>query len=217
MSDELVQYDEQVYETTDQVDDLVLRVGKLDVVDDPSNDFALSLLADLRAAVKQIEMHKQRYTKPLNDHLKMIRGDFDRMAAPAIEASGILSKKIGVYRAKLDEAARKEQERLRLQAERKQERAAERAEAKGLEPPIPQPIVPKVAPPAKTVTTTSGAKVTFRSVPKFEIVDEALVPREYLKVDEVKIGAAVRSKLATEANPIPGVRIWVDQEPVTRR
>lgn len=189
---------------------------ELEITDEASNAQALEMLAQARKAHRRIEALRKRWIDPLQAQIKLIRDDFSRIAEPAKEADRILSAKTSRYRAQVAEAARKEQERLRLLAERRQERAAARAAERGVEPPPVVPIVPTVAAPAKTVATDSGAKVTYRVQTHFEVVDPALVPREYWIIDDRKIGAAVRSGLATPDNPIPGVRIWTTEEAVVR-
>jgi hypothetical protein len=63
-------------------------------------------------------------------------------------------------------------------------------------------VVTPVAPP-------SVAGMSKRIDWKFEVVDPALVPREYCSVDEVRIGGVVR---ATKGQvPIPGVRIYSEE------
>lgn len=189
---------------------------ELVIVDEVTNAVALDMLSQVTKARKRIEALKKRWLDPLNQQVRLIRADFEAMASPAGEAEAILRTKTSVYRVKVSEAARKEQERLRLLAEKRQERAAEKAEAKGLEAPPVIPIVPTVAPPAKTVATDSGAKVTYRRTTHFEVLDESLVPIEYFTLDERKIGAAVRAGIASPDKPIPGVRIWITEEPVVR-
>lgn len=189
---------------------------ELEIVDEATNSTALSLLSQARKHVRKIDALKKRWLDPLNAQVKLIRGDFDAMAAPAKEADQILARKTSEYRMKVAEAARKEQERLRRLAEKRQAAAAARAEAKGLEAPPVVPIVPTVAAPAKTVATDCGAKITYRKQGHFEILDPAAVPREYLSVDEKKVGAAVRAGIATPDNPIPGIRIWITEEATVR-
>lgn len=67
-----------------------------------------------------------------------------------------------------------------------------------------------------------GSRATISMVMKFEVTDEKLVPREYLCVDESKIGREVRARAAGVmdknekgeiTSKIPGVRIW--EEPST--
>ena len=59
-------------------------------------------------------------------------------------------------------------------------------------------VLPKETPKMK--------EMQARETWQFEVVDEKLVPREFMSPDPKKIGAVVRSqkKLAN----IPGVRIW---------
>jgi hypothetical protein len=115
--------------------------------------------------------------------------------------------------------AREEEERKRLEAEAEDRRLAEALEAEQrgdvtratqiLEaPPAPVFVPPApaafVPPPAPEPAKVEG--VSFMERWEFEVVDPRLVPREYLAVDEKKIGGVVRS-LKGEAK-IPGVRIW---------
>jgi hypothetical protein len=214
---EVVAYreDPEVVEVQTQARTIADEARDLAIVDEASNAQALTMLSQARKYSKNIDALKKRWLDPLNAQIKVIRGDFEAMAAPAKEADQILSRKTSEYRAKVQEAARKEQERLRLLAERRQEKAAAKAEAKGLEPPAVIPLVPTVAAPAKTMQTEAGS-VTFRKQTHFEVVDASQVPREYWTLDEKKIGAAVRAGIATPDNPIPGVRIWTTEEPTVR-
>jgi hypothetical protein len=135
-----------------------------------------------------------------------------RHDAPATRAEQLVKKRMGSW--EQEEERRIEQERREAEAaERKrveeaQLAAAEAAEAAGddekaeqiLDAPVPTPHVPKraAAPPIP------GIKRQKRWT--FEIVDPALVPREYLKVDEQKIGQVVRAMKAQAS--IPGVRTF---------
>ncbi len=208
--------DEEVLAVETQARTIADEAHDLQIVDEQANATALEMLSTVRSTVKRIEALKKRWLEPLNKQVKLIRADFDAIAAPAKEADAILSRKTSAYRAKVAEAARKEQARLNALAAKRQERAAVRAEERGEDPPPIIPLVPKVETPAKTVATGSGAKVTYRKQTHFEILDAAAVPREYLSVDEKKVGAAVRAGIATPENPIPGIRIWITEEPVVR-
>ena len=208
--------DEEVLEVQAEARTVADHARELDVRDDLSNALALEMLSQVRKAGRRIDALKKRWLDPLNDQIKLIRNDFDAMAAPAKEADQILSQKTSRYRMKVQEAARKEQERLRLLQEKRQEKAAAKAEERGLEPPCVIPLMPMIAPPAKTVETGSGAKITYRKQTHFEVVDAANVPLQYWTLDEKKIGAAVRAGIASPENPIPGVRIWITEEATVR-
>ena len=85
-------------------------------------------------------------------------------------------------------AARAEQAKLEAQAIRADAAAA----------PTPVVVVEKTAP-----------TVTRRKVYKFEVRNPELVPKEYLMVDEIKIGKVVRA--LGEATAIPGVVVYSEQ------
>jgi hypothetical protein len=208
--------DEEVQAAETEVRTIADAARELEITDEATNAVALDMLSQARKAHKRIDALKKRWLDPLNRQVKLIRDDFSAMAAPAMEADEILSGKTSAYRAKVAEAARKEQERLRLLAEKRQERAAAKAAERGVEPPPVMPIAPRVAPPSKTVATGSGAKITYRKQTHFEITEASAIPREYLMPDTKKIGAIVRAGIATPDNPIPGVRIWTTEEAVVR-
>ena len=208
--------DEEVLAVQSEALTVADHARELVIIDEASNGLALDMLAQCRKAGRRIDALKKRWVDPLTAQVKLIRDDFDAMAAPAKEADQILSRKTSAYRMQVQEAARKEQQRLRLLAEKRQAAAEAKAEVRGVEPPPVMPIVPTVAPPAKTVATDSGAKITYRKQTHFEIVDPARVPREYWTIDEKRVGAAVRAGIATPENPIPGVRIWITEEATVR-
>lgn len=112
---------------------------------------------------------------------------------------------------RLAEDARRQEEQRRLEEAAALEREAERLQSPELrdeahallEQPIPTPtvVVPKSTP------KVSG--ITYRETWKFRIADPAKVPREYLKVDEIKIGGVVRAlKGGTQ---IPGVEVYAEK------
>lgn len=210
------QDDQEVLEAQTEVRTIADDARELVIVDEATNGHALDMLAQCRKGVKRIDALKKRWLDPLNEQIKLIRSDFDEMAAPAKEADQILSRKTSDYRMQVQEAARKEQQRLRLLAEKRQAAAAVKAEVRGVEPPPVMPIAPTVAPPAKTVATDSGAKITYRKQYHFEITDPYAVPLKWCCPDDKKIGAAVRAQIITADNAPAGVRVWVTEEATVR-
>ena len=106
---------------------------------------------------------------------------------------------------RLREIARKaEEERLLMEAIQAEaagepEEATAIMEAPAYVPPI---ILPKETP------KMAGGPV-FRTITKFRVVNEAIVPRQYLSVDLVKIGGVVRA-LKQAAN-IPGIEVYEER------
>lgn len=106
------QEDQEVLEVQTQARTIADDARELVIADEATNSRALDMLSQCRKASKRIDALKKRWLDPLNDQIKLIRSDFDAMAAPAKEADQILSRKTSDYRMKVQEAARKEQERL---------------------------------------------------------------------------------------------------------
>lgn len=136
-----------------------------------------------------------------------------------------LDQKMGLYHQQvkaLEEAQRKEALRLQMKADEDARKAREKYEAdlrkaaaeaaKKNEPmkppppppPPPAPVVPVTPPPAPKAVETAFGNVSMRGTWTYEITDEKKVPREYLAVDEKKIGKVVKAGI----REIPGVRIF---------
>ena len=209
------QRDTEVVQAQEQAAAVVVAARELAIVDEATNARGLEMLATARRQAKNIDALRRKFVDPLNKHIKDINAFFKAGAAPLEDANRILSVKTRDYRAKVAEEARKEEERLRLLAEKRHERAVEKAEARGEEPPPLMPIVPTVAAPAKTISTDS-ARVTFVERWSFEITDAAAVPRELCCPDEKKIGQLVRAKFWQPDAAPAGIRITVTQEPTVR-
>lgn len=106
--------------------------------------------------------------------------------------------------AKLREEARKIEEESRLREATRLEAEGRTREAERLiDAPIFTPPV-TVAPPTPRV---QGVK--YVTTWKFRIIDESLIPRQFLAVDEKKIGAVVRA-MRGEAR-VPGVEVYEDR------
>lgn len=103
---------------------------------------------------------------------------------------------------RLEEIARKEEEERRLQEAILAEESGQKEEAQAIleEPVYVAPVVV-----AKTTPKMEGGPV-YRTVTKFKITDENLIPRQYLVADLVKIGGVVRA-LKHAAN-IPGIQVY---------
>lgn len=105
--------------------------------------------------------------------------------------------------------------RLRKEAEDRQlaeaQAAAEIGDAEMAEAIISAPTVVEMPPPAPVIVPSrvqAVAGASTRTTWKFRIVNASLVPREYLAVDEVKIGGVVRAMKG--ATNIPGVEAYPD-------
>lgn len=139
--------------------------------------------------------------------------DQERAAdAPLKEAESWLSPQIITWNreqerirqeeeARLREIARKEEEERQLQEAILAEQSGQKEEAEAIMD-APVQAAPVVVP--KSVPKVAG--MSIRDNWKFRITNEKLIPREYLKVDEVKIGQVVRA-MKSAAN-IAGVEVY---------
>jgi len=177
-------------------------------------NFQKQIKEELRPAIEQAHnLHKglvaqeKRFLKPLQDAEQMIK----------MKISNFLKEEERIRReeqAKAEEKARREEEKRKAELEaqaKKHEEAGrtEKAEERrqmAEEVHSPVPVVPdqvqKQEGIAKRVTWT------------YKIIDEKLVPREYLMVNTSKIGGVVRA-MKGDTN-IPGVKV-VKEESVSVR
>ncbi len=126
----------------------------------------------------------------------------------------IIKPAMARFQAEEDRKRRIEEDRLRAEQKKREEdakiKAAAEAEKNGdheiaeqiMDTPVM--VAPVVLPPVQTPTG-----ISYRDLWKFEVVNADLVPREYLTIDEKKIGGVVRA-LKGETT-IPGVRVYSEK------
>jgi len=158
---------------------------------------ALDFTKEIIGLKKRAKEEKDFYVKPLKAHIKDIDNRWNPIISKIEEVEKILRKdKIEPYQISVVAEAKRQEEKLRQEQIKKFERETAKAEKKGVvPPPPPAPVkieVPKVA------------GLNMKEIPAYEIEDETKIPKEYWKVDEVKIGKAVRAGI----KDIPGVRIF---------
>jgi aminopeptidase N len=140
----------------------------------------------------------------------------NEMLKPVESAIGKLKALISTYEYE-EERKRKEAERIAAEALRKQQEAEAMLEAQrlqaagdamGAESVIEQAIA---APPPPVILQSTVPQVQGKSSRqqwKFRVTNEALIPREYLCVDEQKLGAVVRA--LKDKTRIPGIEVYPD-------
>lgn len=212
----IIKGDAEVQEAQQQVAEVVRVAAAVEIHTEVDYAQAMDLLAECRRRAKAIDGLRIKFVGPLNDHIKVVNKFFKDAAQPLKEADAILASKGTDYRAEVQAKVDKENARQRKLAEQRQQRAADKAEATGTVPPVAMPVVPTVAPPAKTVATASGGKVTMVERWSFQITDASAVPRDLCCPDEKKIGQLVRAKAWQPEEAPPGIAITVTQEPTVR-
>jgi hypothetical protein len=167
----------------------------------PSTD-DLAIIAKCKKAMLK---RKTEILAPFKATVDQVSQAFADLMAPIEEADRVTREKVGDFRneqnRKIAEAARIEAEKLRL--------AKEEATLNGTgEITVPLGTA-QAPPPAPDRVRTGQGTQGFQKVYKWEVVDKALVPLEYLTVDAAKVGAVVKASKGTIS--IPGIRTWEDE------
>ena len=190
----------------------VATAQEIVVKDDESYTKTAGWVKDLKGIRKLIDETFDPHVKTAHGLWKGLIAEKKKHSAPLDEAEGIVKRKLSDYTQAQEKVRRAEEQRLREEARKKAEaeqlaaaQAAEEAgdaeEAERLldEEVIPEPVIVEPAAPK-----VEG--VSYRTTWKFRITDEKKIPREYLAVDEKKIGQVVRA-LKDQAK-IPGVEAY---------
>ena len=156
--------------------------------------FDLQRIIELK---RSIEKGRMFFTKPLNDHIRNINNLFRQLSSPLLGPESILKVKIREFRAKKEEKQREKEAALQKKAEKEHKKEEKKAERNGDEAPI------FIAPKVKGLDKTIGG-VTARKVWVYEMINESLIPREYLMINTGAIYRAVQRGVRV----IPGTRIY---------
>jgi len=166
------------------------------------------------ATIRGYEEFWKQPKKAAWDGYKAITAAIERLISPVKNRTLILDSAILRYQREKKQkaiqqqqadqkAAREEHESMFVEAAADLEREGRTGEAEALlESAIAN--APSVAPVQTQAPMAKGVYITEKW--SFEIFDESQIPREYLKVDETKIGKVVRA-MQKDTN-IPGVRAF---------
>ena len=196
-----------------------------------ANEVGRRLLAVKEVIKQRTEYFESMRIPAYEAYQAVLRQAKEALKLPqAVEASykKLLSDWVGAERARVlaeEAVAAKEAARLAQEAKAEAERLAvlEAAEMESrgehleaavkIDEAISAPL-PYVAPVA-VVPVAKPEGLTYRETWTFRVVDAARVPREYLMVDNVKIGQVVRA--LKDAASISGVEIYSERTPVKTR
>jgi hypothetical protein len=170
------------------------------------------LLITIKGIRKKIEETFKPIKQKMDAAKKEVLDQEKAADAPLAAAEAIIKPRIAQWNAeqerirqaeekRLQEIARKEEEDRQIAAAIAAEHSGNKEEAEAIiEAPVQAApvVVPKLVP--------KVAGVSFTKQWKFRITDEAKIPRQYLCVDEQKIGAVVRAM--KDAANIPGVEVY---------
>ncbi len=203
------------------VDRFFERVKRIE--DEDKNARATDFVAQIKLLHTDVEADRERHARPLTTAHRVVQKFFkEETLEPLTKAVGDIQVKMTFYaRAKAAEA-RAKLERERREAQAKADAAAAAAEA-SLRPSQLEDAAraakeaEKATRKLETATTASlgrgrgdsGAVATLRDNWDFEVVDLALVPREFLTLDVARVKAAIAAgaRDSDGAPAIPGLKI----------
>lgn len=206
--------DEQVVALQPEVSKLTTFARALQIKTVEGYNQAADYLKSIKGMLKQIEDARTRITKPINESLREVNTQAREASTPLQTAESQIKRAMIAYadeqerirreeQRKADEAARKERERIEAQARKAQDagKAERAAELEQRAQTVVAPVVQREAPKVTGVST--------RESWRYEVINLAAVPREYLCLDEKKVGGVVRS-MKGDTN-IPGIRVWPEK------
>lgn len=183
-------------------------------------------LAFVRSVRQGLETAKQRTLAPIRAQLDELRARYDQLLAGVGEHEARIKavllewrrfRQVEAAQATRDAAAATAA--LAAAEARQDARTAgltsteAEAIADGVRAQVERQVAADIAPaPIPRATAGFAGTATVARIWKFEVVDPAAVPREYLAVDTVRIGKVVRAGVRA----IPGVRIWEEETLVGR-
>lgn len=166
-------------------------VAKTEVADDKTLAEVANKIKMVKDLGKAIRQEMEKYTKPAQEIINNARVKFLPYEKECDEAEKQLKAKATFYMVEV------EKERLK-----KEESIAKRVDEGKLKEETGLRKMEEIGEEKKTIATTSGAKLTLKTVKEVVIIDEAKIPREYLVLDMVKI-----RKVALAGVEIPGVEV----------
>lgn len=183
-----------------QVANLLPEIGKT-ITSPQEMEVHVGNLSLLNKELKRITAHKEEKTKPINAALKAIRADYKPFEEQLESAILVERKNISKYQTEQKAIADAEQKKIddRI-GDGKGKFKMETAIRKSGEIDRPEEVV-----------QTSAGQVSFRTVRKFELIDIAQVPHEYLEVNETAVRAALKNNVE-----LPGFRYFNEEQPINR-
>lgn len=185
---------------------------RVKIVDNTTYQAAAEILLLHKDMQKKIEAYFKPLKGAAHTSWKQIVAAESAELDKLIPVETYLKKEIGRYQAEQEQSRRAAENRLRLEAMKAEEErrlaAAVQAEAEGYKDEAAEILETPVFVPMPTLTKTVPAikGLVAKTVWKFRVTNEALVPRQYLILNETAIRIVVTA-LKDKAN-IPGVEVY---------
>lgn len=180
----------EVVSTHKEGQEVFEAVNNFDIASQEDLTFATELIQEAKSRAKKLDDQRQEITKPINLALRKVNDLFKPAITAFQQIESTLKRKIVVYDA--------------LQKRRAQEalEAAQQAAQAGES----QALTQALATHDDAAQATKAQGLSAREAWTFRVTDPALVPREFLTVDEKALAAYARAKKGTAS--VPGVEFF---------
>jgi len=177
-----------------QVSKLETKANSITITNQEEQTDAIDIVSKLKDTYSQIKEKKEQITKPLNEALKNARNLFAPIEEQFKTAEAIIKGKLLAYAQKVN-----------AEAQAKEQKIADRVEKGTLKLDTAEKKLDEIE---RVEQTTHGnvGSVSIKTIKKVRITNEALLPREYLVPDEVKI-----RRDALGGKVIPGVEVYNEE------
>jgi len=180
-------------------------------IDSPKKmEIAIQLDADAKNLIKAVKLRVAKIIEKPEAFVKTAKGVLKTYTENIESVRYMVSNKMVSYRKFLDIEHQKQQARIDEANKALQQELDKQATDSGV--PAPQLTTVPLPPPEKTIRTSTGESVTFKTRWTYEISDPDAVSREFCDPSPRKIADAVKAGMRT----MDGVRIFETTDTATR-
>ena len=197
----------QIEEIKKGVGDLVIRMAAVKVKTQTDYDNAVIIGKEAAQALKSLKSALDLAAAPYKAKLDKIKSAVAAISQSIETGSDAMREQCKKFIRGEEEKRQKQLWELAEKKRKEEEAIAQADTAKDQAKAVAK--VEKTEFKMETVAATKTENSsTFRKV---EVIDESLLPRQYLSVDMTKLNA-VKGKVGTPFPEIPGVKIWDDKQ-----
>lgn len=205
-----------VKELVAEAETILTEARRFEIKTNVSYTLAAEELQRIKGSLKKLDVVRKSITQPMDAAKEAVMDLFRAPADQLKEAETQIKSAMGAYQTELNKKAEEARREAEAAATAERERlalAAAKAAEEGRHDDavaITETVADVVALPVAVRSAPTVKGISFSKVWKFEIIDESLIPRMYLLVDETSIRKVVGA-LKGKTN-IPGVRVFEEDQ-----
>lgn len=185
-----------------EITPVVAKAAKVEITNAGELAKATEVLSQLNQYADQVEAKKNTVLKPLKEATKAYNALFHPIEEKLETAIESIRGEMSRYQTEQVRIAKEEEARITSRVGEGKGKISLETASKKLD---------EVEKPIEKVSTQSGS-LAFREVQKLKLIDETIIPREYLMVDEKKVLDALKA-----GQKVLGAEIELIQVPINRR